>query len=104
MNDHLYNDIINSSNYHAKKFYNIATEVTTVPMFVERKVRYSALFTNLAGWHAGAVSFSPSDVILVQRACPLSYVMLSVPSGRTNLYLHKHCSVQPKCKLNWGFF
>ncbi len=26
-------------------------------MFVERKVRYSALFTNLVGWHAGAVSW-----------------------------------------------
>jgi chromatin remodeling complex protein RSC6 len=29
------------------------------PMFVERKVRYSALFTNLVGWHAGAVSLPP---------------------------------------------
>jgi hypothetical protein len=26
-------------------------------MFVERKVRYSALFTYLVGWHASAVSF-----------------------------------------------
>jgi hypothetical protein len=26
-------------------------------MFVERNVRYSALFTNLVGWHASAVSF-----------------------------------------------
>jgi len=104
MKDHLYNDIINSSNYHAKKFYNIATEVTTVPMFVERKVRYSALFTNLVGWHAGAVSFIPSDIILVQLACPLSDVMFCLLSGRTNLSLHKHCSAQPNCKLNWGSF
>jgi hypothetical protein len=28
-------------------------------MFVERKVCYSALFTNLVGWHASAVSFPP---------------------------------------------
>ncbi len=36
-------------------------------IFVERKVRYSALFTNLVGWHAGAVSFLPSDVILAKH-------------------------------------
>jgi hypothetical protein len=34
------------------------------PMFVERKVGYSALFTYLVGRHAGAVSFHPSDIIL----------------------------------------
>jgi len=39
-------------------------------MFVERKVCYSALFTNLVGWRAGAVSFPQSDVILAQLACP----------------------------------
>jgi hypothetical protein len=44
-------------------------------MFVERKVRYSALFTYLVGWNAGAVSLPPSDVILAQLACPLSDVM-----------------------------
>jgi hypothetical protein len=33
------------------------------PMFVERKVGYSALFTNLVGWHTGAVSFPLSDVM-----------------------------------------
>ncbi len=44
-------------------------------MFVERKVRYSALFKNLAGWHAGAVSFPLSDVILAELACPLSDIM-----------------------------
>jgi hypothetical protein len=27
------------------------------PMFEERKALYSALFTYLVGWHAGAVSF-----------------------------------------------
>jgi len=43
-------------------------------MFVERKVGYSALFTNLVRWHAGAVSFPLSDVILAQLACPLSDV------------------------------
>ncbi len=44
-------------------------------MFVERNVRYSALFTNLVGWHAGAVSFPLSDVILAQLACPLSVLI-----------------------------
>jgi hypothetical protein len=33
-------------------------------MFVERKVRYSAFFTNLVGWHADAASFPLSDDIL----------------------------------------
>jgi hypothetical protein len=56
-------------------------------MFIERKVRYSALFTNLVGWHAGAISFLLSDVILAQLACPLSDVMLCLHSGITNLYL-----------------
>ena len=44
-------------------------------MFVERKVCYSALFTYLVGWHAGAVTFPLSDVILAQLACPLSDIM-----------------------------
>jgi hypothetical protein len=44
-------------------------------MFVERKVRYSALFTHLVGWHAGAVSFPLGDAILAQLACPLSDIM-----------------------------
>jgi len=56
-------------------------------MFVERKVRYSALFTNLVGWHAGAVSFPLSDVILAQLAYPLSDVMFYLRSGITNLSL-----------------
>jgi hypothetical protein len=57
-------------------------------MFVERKVSYSALFTNLVEWHAGAVSFPPSDIILSQLACPLSYIMFCLHSGRTNLSLY----------------
>jgi hypothetical protein len=44
-------------------------------MFVERKVCYSALFTNFVSWHAGAVSFPLSGVILAQLACPLSDIM-----------------------------
>jgi len=60
------------------------------PMFVERKVRYSAFFTNLDGWHAGTVSFSLSDVSLAQLACPQSDVMIYLHSGITNLYLYKH--------------
>jgi hypothetical protein len=59
-------------------------------MFVKRKVRYSALFTNLAGWHAGAVSFPLSDVILAQLICPLSDVMFCLHLEITNLSLYKH--------------
>jgi len=59
-------------------------------MFVERKVRYSALFTNLVGWHASAVSFPLSDIILAQLACPLSAVIFCLHSGITNLSLYKH--------------
>jgi hypothetical protein len=54
-------------------------------MFVKRKVGYSALFTNLVRWHADAVSFPPSDIILAHLACPLSYVMFYLHSARTNL-------------------
>jgi len=39
-----------------------ATAATAIPMFVERKVRYSALFTNLVGWYASTVGFPLSDV------------------------------------------
>ncbi len=59
------------------------------PMFVERKICYSALFTYLVGWHASAVSF-PLSVILAQLACPLSDVMLCLHSGIPNLSLYKH--------------
>ncbi len=56
-------------------------------MSVERKVCYSALFTNFVGWHASAVSFPLSDVILAQLACPLSDIMFYLYSGITNLSL-----------------
>jgi hypothetical protein len=70
----------------------VLNEDTTVwPMFVERKVCYSALFTNLVGWHASAFSNPLSDVILVQLACPLSDVMFCLHSGITNLSLYKYC-------------
>ncbi len=59
------------------------------PMFVERKVCYSALFRNLVKWHIGAVSFPLSDVILAQLACPRSDVMFCLHSGITNLSLYK---------------
>jgi hypothetical protein len=59
-------------------------------MFVERKVCYSVLFTYLVEWHAGAVSFPISDVILAQLACPLSDIMFCLHSGITNLSLYKH--------------
>jgi hypothetical protein len=59
-------------------------------MFVERKVCYSALLTNLVGWHAGAVSFPLSAVISAQLACPLSDAMFCLHSGIVNLSLYKH--------------
>ncbi len=43
--------------------------------FVERYIRYSASFTFLVGWHIGAVSLPPGDVILVQLTCPLNDVI-----------------------------
>ena len=73
--------------------------LTSLPMFVQRKVCYSALFTNLVGWHAGAVSFPPRDIILAQLACPLGDVMFCLHSGRTNLSLYKHWSLWHKQKL-----
>jgi hypothetical protein len=60
------------------------------PMFIERRVCYSALFTNLVGWYTGTVSFPISDIILAQLACPLSEVMFCLHSGITNLSLYKH--------------
>jgi hypothetical protein len=60
-------------------------------MFIERKVHYSALFTNLFGWHAGAVSLPLSDVILAQLARPLRDVMFCLPSGITNLIYLQTC-------------
>ncbi len=59
-------------------------------MFVERKVHHSALFTQLVGWQAGAVSLPPSDVTLAQLACPLSDVMFSLHSGILKLSLNRH--------------
>ncbi len=44
-------------------------------MFVERWVRFSALFTFLVGWHASAASLPPRDVILAQLACPLNDII-----------------------------
>ncbi len=59
-------------------------------MFVEIKVHYSALFTNLVGESTSVVSFPLSDVILAKLACPLSDVMFCLHSGITNLSLYKH--------------
>jgi hypothetical protein len=59
-------------------------------MFVERKVYYSALFTYLVGWHAGAVSFPLGDIILAHLAGPLSDIMFCLHSGIINLSLYKH--------------
>jgi hypothetical protein len=66
-------------------------------MFVERLVRYLALFTNLVGWHVSAVSFPLSYVILAQLACPLSDVMFCLHSGITNLSLYKYCYIELVC-------
>jgi hypothetical protein len=59
-------------------------------MFIERLVGYSALFTYLVGWHASAVSWPSSDIILAQLACPLNDVMFCLHSRITNLSLYKH--------------
>ncbi len=59
-------------------------------MFVERKVCHLALVTYLVRWHAGAVSFPLSDVILAQLAGPLSDIMLYLYSGSTDLSVYKH--------------
>jgi hypothetical protein len=59
-------------------------------MFVERQVRFSALFTILVGWHAGAVSLLPSDVILAHLPCLLSDIMFCLHLEITNLSLYKH--------------
>jgi hypothetical protein len=59
-------------------------------MFVDRKVRYSTLFTNLVRWHAGAVTLPPIDIILAHLAIPLSDVMFYLHSVITSLSLYKH--------------
>ncbi len=64
-------------------------------MFVERKVCYSALFANLVRWHAGALSFPLSDIILAQPAYPLSDIMFCLHSGITNQSLNKHWALVP---------
>jgi hypothetical protein len=46
---------------------------------------------NLVGWHASAISFPLSDIILAQLACLLNDVMFCLHSGITNLSLYKHC-------------
>jgi hypothetical protein len=63
-------------------------ENTFMPMFVERKVRYSALFTKLVGWHAGAVSFPLTDIILAQLSCPcFVYILEELTYLSTNIAL-----------------
>ncbi len=70
-----------------KSFSKWPVDARKNAMFVERKARYSSLFTNLVGWHAGTVSFPLSDVILAHLACPLSDIMFCLHSGITNLTL-----------------
>ncbi len=57
-------------------------------MFVERKVCYSALITNLVRWHESAVSFPLSDIILAQLACPLSNVILFWETNVTQYFFY----------------
>jgi hypothetical protein len=100
--------------YERKKFCNTgptvdqkgfaqSSSISCLSMFVEKKVSYSALFKNLVGWHAGAVSFPLSDVILAQLACPLSDVMFCLHSGITNLSLYKHCCLRVHYRLGHRF-
>ncbi len=64
----------------------VATDfLTNTNVLREREVSHSALFTYLVGWHAGAVSFSRSDIILAQLVYPLSDVMFCLHSGREYL-------------------
>jgi hypothetical protein len=48
------------------------------------------MFENLVGWHAGAVRFPPSDIILAQLTCPLSDIMFWLHTGITKLSFYKH--------------
>ncbi len=70
-------------------------------MFVERKVRYGVLFTNLVRWHASAVCFPLSDVIFARLACPLTDIMFWLHSGITNLSLYKHCVLATSWHLRY---
>ncbi len=72
----------------------LAVEAHPGPMLVDRKVRYSALYTNLVGWHAGAVNFHLRDIILAKLACSLSDIVFCLHSGITNLPLYKRCRGQ----------
>ena len=44
----------------------------------------------LIGWHAGAVSFLLSDIILAHLVCPLSDIVFCLHSDITNPSLYKH--------------
>jgi hypothetical protein len=68
-------------------------------MFVETKVSYSTLLTNLVRCHVGTVSFPLSDIILAQIACPLSDVMFCLDLGITNLSFYKHWAYARTNKL-----
>ncbi len=59
------------------------------------------MFTTLVRWHAGTVSFSLSDVILAQLACPLSDVVFYLHSGITYQSLYKHWYEDSKAWLGW---
>jgi len=61
------------------------------PMFVERKVSYSASFTFLVGWHTSALSFPPGDIIFAQQECPLNNATSCFLSRITNLSPYEHC-------------
>jgi hypothetical protein len=81
---------------HPPSWENTAAQPTDIPMFIDRKVHYSTLFTNLVGWHAGAVSLPPIDVSLAQLACPHSDITFYLHSGITNLSLYKHLDIHTK--------
>jgi hypothetical protein len=83
----------NFSFFNFHQFELLFENLWPVPMFVERNVRFSVLFTNLVGRHDGAVSFQLSDIVLAQLVCPLSDVMFCLHSGITNLSLYKHWPV-----------
>jgi len=54
----------------AKNYVKMVSTGLDIPMFVERKVFHSALFTNLVRWHTGAVSFPQVTSFLLGLPAP----------------------------------
>ncbi len=69
-------------------------------MFVERLVRYSALFTFIFGWHVSAVSLPSGDIILAQLAYPMNDVIFCLHQEQlTYLSTYIDCSINYDRKI-----